>query len=396
MSAVLSPLESIAAGSDGDFWSEVRGLYPIVDWEYIHFNSGSAGVMPRPVLDYQREMILRMNSMAPYQAWVQWQPIKKKTLGRLEQLIGASDGSTQIMRNTTEALNTIITTMPLDSGDEIIVARHDYPFALNAYRHRADRDGATVVQLDLDLPLSDDEIVHHYEQAITDGTRYIHLTAMTHREGHILPVKRLTDMAHEHGVQVVVDGAHTIAHYPIDLTDWGVDYFATSLHKWLQAPHGNGLIYVRPDRLAGLRPFSSCMSGVEGTMDQYEHMGTRAFNQEIGIDAALDYHDWLGFDRKMDRLHELRAYWTDRLSNVSGIVWHTDLAGQKYGAIASFSINGKSSGAIKGALKKEHSIHVKTVGIKPKTSAVRISVDTFTSFEELDRLVEAIHLIAKN
>ena len=127
-------------GTSGVNWDEVRNLFPVSKWDKIHFNSGSAGVMPLPVQDHLIDLIKYMNQRAPYEAWNDWQVIKKENLTRLAHMLNTTAEEIQVVRNTTEALNMIIYGLPLEADDEVIVAEHDYPFALNAYENRATKD----------------------------------------------------------------------------------------------------------------------------------------------------------------------------------------------------------------------------------------------------------------
>lgn len=374
-------------------WEYVRSLFPISEWEKIHFNSGSAGVMPQQTQNVLIELIKVMNKKAPYEAWNDWQHIKSSNIKRLAEIINAHPDELQIVRNTTEALNMIIYGLPIQSGDEVIVAEHDYPFALNAYDNRAKRDGLVVKKISTPLPDSDESIVAQYANAIGPNTKYIHVTFMTHHEAHIMPVKNLVEMAHDRGLEVIIDGAHTLAHIDVDLSDIGADYYATSLHKWLNAPHGTGLIYVQKEKIETLHNHPSSYPKYTDSIDKYEHIGTRAFHQEIGISAALDFHDWLGFGNKKNRLQELNSYWTTQLNILPNVELHTMQSSSYGGAISTFSIAGLRGGAIVKRLDKDYSIHAKSVGLY-EGSGVRISVNVFTSFTDLDRLIEAITKIA--
>lgn len=374
-------------------WDHIRSLFPISAWEKIHFNSGSAGVMPLPVQDYLFDLIRQMNAIAPYEAWNQWQGIKSQNLTRLSQYLHTSPEEIQVVRNTTEALNMIIYGIPLNKGDEVIIAEHDYPFAINAYENRALRDGISLKKIKCALPATHDEVLQYYKEALSDNTKIVHLTYMTHHEGHILPVKAIIEMCHQRGIQVVVDGAHTLAHIDVNLSYIRADYYATSLHKWLNAPHGTGLLYVKREHISRLHNHPSSNPSSFDSINKYEHLGTRAFHQEIGIAAALDFHEWVGFDKKKERLLELNRYWISKIADLDKVSIHTDLTTGYSGAIGTFSIEGISGSNIVKQLDIDYDIHAKSVGLY-SGSGVRISVNIFTSISDLDRLVLAVSEIA--
>ena len=251
----LAGLQAQFNTSAGIDWEAVRHQFPVSQWDMIHFNSGSAGVLSIPVRDYLLDLITYVNSKAPYEVWSEWQPIKKENLARLANLLSCSSQSLQVVRNTTEALNMIIYGIPLKEGDEVIISEHEYPFAKNAWLNRQQRDRIQVRSIEFDLPGSNQQIIDAYANAIGAATKVLHITHMTHRQGRILPVKEIVQLAHSRGVEVVVDGAHVVGHIPVDLGELECDYFASSLHKWLNAPHGTGLLYVHPDKIA--RPHES-------------------------------------------------------------------------------------------------------------------------------------------
>lgn len=374
-------------------WDYVRSLFPITQWSKVHFNSGSAGVMPLPVLDHLIELMRQMNRVAPYEAWSGWHSVRMRNLERLAQCLNTSPEELQVVRNTTEALNMIIYGLPLKVGDEVIIAEHDYPFAINAYNNRSLRDGIKVTKISCPIPAGHDEVVECYRASLSEATRVVHLTYMTHREGHIMPVKEIIDLCHERGIQLVLDGAHTLAQIDVDLRDIQADYYATSLHKWLNAPHGTGLIFVRKDLISSLYNHPSSYPDAAESINKFEHIGTRAFYNEIGISAALDFHEWIGFNNKKDRLRKLNRYWMSRITDIPGVSMHTTIHPDYSCAVGAFSIDGLGGTQIAKILEEDHGIHAKSVGLY-QGSGVRISVNVFTSFDELDRLVAAIESIA--
>jgi len=373
-------------------WDGVRNQFPVVNWEKLHFNSGSAGVMPTVVSDHLKSLTDVMNHMAPYEAWASWQESMGNTRSRLAQMIHVETEELQFVRNTTEALNIIIYGLRLTSSDEVILGEHDYPYAINAWKNREARDNVKLKLIKYQLPETDDAIVEAYAMAITPRTKVMHVTYMTHRQGHIMPVRRLVELAQQHDIQVVVDGAHTLAHIPLDLSALECDYYATSLHKWLNAPHGTGLLYINKNRIADLMPHPSS-NQPDDTIFKYAHLGTRAYQQEVGISAALDFHDLIGSEQKYNRLQELKHYWTGQLLDNARMKWHTDLSDDKSCAVATIGIEGKSTSQVLKSLDQDYNIHAKSVG-GSWGSGVRISPNIFTNFQDLDHLVKAINEIS--
>ncbi len=374
-------------------WEEVKNSFPISSWDKLHLNSGSAGVMPTPVQEYLIDAIRYMNSRAPYEAWSNWQTIKKSNILRLGELIHASSDSIEIVRNTTEALNMLINGLKMKREDEVIISNNAYPFAVNAWENKKIKDGIAINRIQYTLPLSDDEIVRKYTEAITLKTKVIHITHMTHREGHIQPMAEIINLAHKHNIQVVVDGAHCVGQIPLDLIADNVDYYASSLHKWLNAPHGTGLLYVRPQLISTLYNHPSSYLNATDSIHKFEHIGTRAFHQEIGISAALDYHDAIGLNNKLDRLQALKEYCYEQLKGLSKVTWHTNIDRHYSGGVFTLSVQNYSGGQLVKMLDKEYDIHIKSVG-STWGSGIRVSVNVFHDTGDLDKFIAAIQNIA--
>ena len=374
-------------------WGRIKEAFPISNWEKLHLNSGSAGVMPTPVQNYVIEAIKYMNSKAPYEVWGEWQEIKESNLSRLQQMIGGQEKSIQIVRNTTEALNMIISGLKLNSQDEVIISNNAYPFAMNAWLNRAQRDDLNINKIEYTLPMSDDGIVQQYEAAITPQTKVIHITHMTHQQGHIQPIERVIKLARQHDIKVVVDGAHCVGHIALDFVKSDIDYYASSLHKWLNAPHGTGLIYVRPELVGHLYNHPSSYLNASDQIEKFEHIGTRAFHQEIGLHAALDFHDNIGLVNKMDRLQSLKEYWANAIAPLSKVHLHTDINASYSGAIATISVDGYKAHQLVKLLDQDHNIHIKGVSGK-WGSGLRMSVNIFHDFADMDRFITTITDVA--
>ena len=392
--SLIPTVRLMGSNTEGVDWGHVRDLFPISTWEKIYLNSGSAGVMPTPVQDHLIELIKKVNSKAPYEVLGEWQEIKASNLSRLAEMTNCGHGELQIVRNTTEALNMIIYGLTLDNGDEVVMGQQDYPFAKNAWLNRAKRDDLIIKEVDLQIPAHDEEILAAYDKLITDKTEVVHITHITHREGHIMPVKKLTALAHSKGAQVVVDGAHSVANINLDLKDLDCDYFASSLHKWLNAPLGTGLLYVKEEKIKDLYNHPSSHLEAYDSINKFEHLGTRAWANEMGISAALDFHEALGHENKMNRLQELKEYWTGQLMDVDNFKLKTWIEPRYSRAVATFSLDNVSNGKILNSLNRDYNIHAKSVG-GIGGGGIRVSPNVFTTEEELDQLVFAIRKLSQ-
>jgi len=372
-------------------WDEIRSYFSASKHELINLNNGSSGVMPNPVLDKYIEYLRQINSFAPYHVFQGWEKACNENLFRLAQLINAKNGELAFVRNTTEAVNLILWGLNWNAGDEILKANWDYPLVdFTCERLKAEYK-VNIRSIPENLyGLSDEEIVHLYENNITDKTKLIILTWITHREGQSLPVKKICQMAKSHDIEVLIDGAHTIGQIDIDLEDIGCDYFASSLHKWLNAPLGSGVLYIKQDRIPSHKPHISFDPKLIEDKKKYEYLGTRAFQNLMCLGPALDFLELTGIKKKEKRLKALSNYWIDALSSEKGLQIYTDK--NRYCAVVSMGLESISAGKIKKILNSEFGVHVKSSGY-PGRSMIRVSPNIYTNFEDLDKFIEGIRKI---
>ncbi len=374
-------------------WDYIAGLFPVRNWDKLHLNSGSAGVMPSHLIKNTCNLIHELNSAAPYEVWGKWQKIKNHNISRLQDICNGNNGVFSLVRNTTEGLNTIISNLKLSAGDEIIYADHDYPYVVNAIKNRAKRDALSLNKLIINLSEPDENIIQQYLDAISEKTRVIILTHMTHREGQIIPIKQIIREAYNREIVTVVDGAHMVGHRRINLAQINPDFYVSSLHKWLNAAHGTGMLFTHANSLDKIHAFASSNESDINTARQFEHLGTRGFYTEIALAGSLDFYDEIGAVAKEERLNHLTGYWVEKVRDHPNVKIHTRPLEGQYGGVASFSIKNKSVGSVLQTLDEKYNIHSKTVGSQ-WGSAVRISTNLFVLEEDLDQLINAIRELA--
>ena len=299
-------------------------------------------------------------------------------------------------RNSSEGLETVIFGLPLQRGDEVVAARQDYPNMINAYKQREHRDGIKVVWINLDLPSEDDDyLVRQYVNAFTSKTKVVHITHIINWNGQILPVKKIAAEAHKRNIEVVVDGAHSFAHFDFKVPDLDCDYFAASLHKWLYAPIGSGLLYVRKYKIKKLYPlFATSDDPLKDDIRKFEHLGTRPFFIEQAIGKAVEFHEMIGIERKEKRLHYLKNYWMDKIKDLPKVKLNTSL-NPKFGcAIGNIGIEGKKPNELDSFLLDKYKVH--TVAISwENINGVRVTPNVYTTIKNLDVLVDGITAFTK-
>lgn len=389
----IDHLSPEAAATDEDYWSVIQQSYT-VNPNLIILNNG--GVSPAPkVVQEAVERYNRLSNEGP--SFYMWrildqgrEPLREK----LALLAGCSPDEIAINRNTTEALNTIIYGLDLKAGDEVIGTKQDYPHMIQAWRQRAMREGIVYNQLNFNFPIeNDDEIVAVYEKAITPKTKIIHVTHMINWVGQIMPVKKIAQMAHRHGLEVVVDGAHSFGLLDFKIPDLECDYFGTSLHKFLSAPIGSGMLWIKKEKIEKIWPLTCNDKPRSGDIRKFESLGTRSFPIEQGIGEAVNFHNAIGSKRKEERIRYLKNYWAQKVKDIPKVKLHTSLKSQYSCAICGVSIDGMTPGELDNALFTTYKIH--TVGIVwENISCVRVTPHVYTRLQDLDKFALAIEEIA--
>jgi selenocysteine lyase/cysteine desulfurase len=252
-----------------------------------------------------------------------------------------------------------------------------------------------MVWVNLELPSEDEQyLVDQYVKAFSPRTRVVHITHIINWNGQILPVRKIAEEAHRRGIEVVVDGAHSFAHFEFRIPDLDADYFASSLHKWLYAPIGSGMMYVRKNRIKNLYPLFAGDDPLKADIRKFENLGTRPFFIEQAIGKAIDFHDMIGGDRKEKRLHYLKNYWMEKIKDIPRVRLNTSLDPKWGCAIGNVGIEGRKPGELDSFLFEKYKIH--TVAIEwENIRGVRITPNVYTTTRNLDQLVEGINAFAK-
>lgn len=378
---------------DEDYWSIIQQAYS-VNPSIINLNNGGVSPAPRIVQDALDRYNKLTNEAPSYYMWrvidLGREPLREK----LADLAGASPSEIAINRNATEALNTVIFGLRLRAGDEVIGTLQDYPNMINAWKQRQVRDGIVYKQVNFELPIEDDEaIVSAYEKAITPKTKLLHVTHVVNWVGQIMPVKKIAAMAHRKGVEVLVDGAHSFGLLNFKIPDLGADYFGTSLHKFLSAPIGSGMLWIRKEKIKNTWPLVCNDKPESDDIRKFETLGTRSFAIEQAIGEAVNFHNAIGSERKEKRIHYLKNYWASEAKKFPKVRIHTSLNPAYSCAICGVSIDGMTPSELESELYNKYKIH--TVGIVwQKISCVRVTPHVYTKPKDLDKLIKAIGEIA--
>jgi selenocysteine lyase/cysteine desulfurase len=297
-------------------------------------------------------------------------------------------------RNASEGLQICQLGIDLKKGDEIVLTKQDYPNMINAWKQREKRDGIVLKWVDLPMPIEDDEaIVNAYREQFSNRTRMIQIMHMINWNGQILPVRKLSDAAHEEGIEVLVDGAHTFAHLDFKIEDLNCDYYGTSLHKLLCSPFGTGMLWIKQDKIPGIWPLTAPAEPESTDVRKFEAMGTRSFPSELAIGTAIEFHELIGIERKEARLRYLKNYWMEGVSDINGIKYNTSLMEPYSCGLGNFAIEGIETPEIQKQLMNKYRIYTISINWE-NINGIRVTPNVYTSTTDLDRFINAVHEIA--
>ena len=385
-----SPMEAV---NDEELWERMAQAYTVSP-NILNLNNGGVSPQPKVVQDAVDRYYHLSNEAPTYYMWQILDKGREPLRRKLADLAGKSPDEIAINRNATEALGTVTWGLTLQKGDEIVMTKQDYPNMIHAWKQKEMRDGIKIKWLNLKLPIDkEEEIVRAFTEASSSNTRIWHITHMINWTGQIMPVRRLCEEARKRNIISIVDGAHTFAHMDFKLSDFDPDYYGTSLHKWLCAPFGTGMLYVKKENIAGLWPLFPNDKPQSADIRKFETLGTRSFAPEQAIGQAIDFHNAIGSQRKAQRLHFLKNYWCEKVIKNSRVRLNISLSPQFSCALGSFSIEGMEPETVANRLMGE--FQILTVGIKwENISGVRVTPHVYTTTKDLDRFVEAVLKIA--
>ena len=382
-----------ALAADDQFWNQIRTQYMLKP-DYINLENGFYNFIPQPTLEKYIQHIRDINYQGSYYMRTVQRDNKKRMAAKLATVAGCSPEELIITRNTTESLDLIIAGQDWKAGDEALMAIQDYGSMLDMFEQVSKRYGVLLNKVSIpNLPDSDEEIVSLYEKAITPKTKLLMIPHMVNITGHILPVRKICDMAHSKGVEVMVDGAHAFAHIQYKISELDCDYYGTSLHKWMSVPLGAGFLFVKKEKIAKTWPLIG-----DGTKDlsdirRLNHIGTHACATDLTIEDAIDFYNMIGAERKEKRLRYIQQYWTSRVKNVPKIIINTPTDDKRSCGIANVGIAGMTPADLAKRLMDEHKIF--TVAIDTaNVHGCRITPNVYTTVEELDAFVAALKKLA--
>lgn len=379
--------------TEDDLWKTVRGHYSLKP-DYINLENGYYNIIPNPTLYKYIEHVKTINFEGSYYMRNNLEDDNLKLRKRISDWLSCDKKNIIITRNTTESLDLIIGGYPWEKGDEAIYAQQDYGSMKLMFEQVSKRYNikAKVISIP-NHPSSDEEIVQLYENQITKKTKLLMVCHMINITGQILPIKKICEMAHSYGVEVMVDGAHCIGHFNFSIEDLNCDYYGSSLHKWLSAPLGAGLLYIKEKHISKIWPLLAGHSNDFNGIKKLNHLGTNPVHVHLAINNALDYIDWVGIKRKGKRLKKLQNHWIQNLKNVSNVEINTPLSFSRSFGIGNIGIKGMPPKIMAEQLLKKFNIF--TVAIDyANVKGCRITPNVYNSIDEIEIFIDAIRKLA--
>lgn len=383
-----STVSADTLAEDEKFWAGIRKGYRLKP-DYINLENGYYCMQPQETLENFIAHVREVNYQAAYYMRTVQQENKLKVVTKLAELVGCTAEEVRLTRNTTESLDTVINGIHWNAGDEAIMAEQDYGSIVNMFKLMEKRYGIVLKTVSVpNHPASDEELVALYEKMITPKTRLLLVSHMVNITGQILPIRKICDMAHAKGVEVLVDGAHAFAHFQFSIPELGCDYYGASLHKWLSTPLGAGLLYVKQGKAPALWSMMADWN-MKDDISHLAHTGTHPVHTDLAILNAIDYYNVIGAERKEKRLRYLQNYWTSKVRSMPHIVLNTPEDPARSCAIANVGVKGMKPADLADTLLKKYKIY--TVAIDGAgVQGCRISPNVYTTLKELDAFVQAL------
>src|SRR5256884_3052548 len=388
--AHLTPEE---AATDEDYWATIQNSFSVTRG-IINLNKGGVSPSPRIVTEALVRYIWQQEDATAYTMWQILEPQSETIRTGLAELFGCDREEIAITRNASESLETLLLGLDLKSGDEVLTTTQDYGRMVTSIRERERREGIKLNLIKIPTPPKNiNEITAAFQRAITPRTRLIQIAHQVNITGQITPVKAVCEMARAHGVETIVDGAHSFAQFYFKQPDLNCDYFGTSLHKWLYAPKGTGLLYVKRDKVAKVWPLFAAEEKQKSDIRKFEEIGTHSAAPKLAIGEAMLFHNGIGGKRKEARVRYLSRYWMDQLKNIPKVRFNTSFDPNQSCAIGNVHVEGTDPNAVGSYLFSQHHIFTTPI-VHEEFQGLRITPNLYTTLLELDRFCEVMARIA--
>ncbi len=381
--------------SDEDFWGRIQSAFD-VDRSIINLNNGGVSPSPKTVIDAFKRYTDYYNQAPSYYMWRHVEPQVETIREKLAIDFGCDKEEVAITRNASESLQIVQQGMNLKKGDEVLTSTQDYPRMLTTYTQLERRWGVKLVQVKYPTPLLDkDDYVEAFRNGITSKTKAILVSHICFLTGQILPVLEVSKLAHEHGIPVICDAAHSFNHIPYKLKDLQCDFFGTSLHKWTYAPIGTGMLYVKKDLIKTIWPLMAAPKEMDENIRKFEEIGTHPAANHNAIGEALAFNETIGIERKAARFRYLHSRWIDGVRDFENVKFRVNIDGEEnWCGLVNFYIEGTDVQKVADYFLNQHRIFVVPI-VHNEFKGIRVTPNVYTLESEIDLFAEKVLSIAK-
>src|SRR6188474_1707185 len=382
------------AAMDEDYWSVIQNAFTVTRG-IVNLNNGGVSPSPRIVTEALVRYTWQQEDATAYTMWQILEPQSETIRSGLAEVFGCDAEEIAITRNASESLEILLMGLDLKSGDEILTSTQDYPRMLTTLKQRELREGLKLNLIKIPIaPANVDDIAAAFERAVTPKTKLILVSHQINLTGQILPVKKVCDMAHARGIETIVDGAHSFAQFDFKREDLGCDYFGTSLHKWIYAPKGTGMLYVRKEKIPKVWALMASEDKNRNDIRKYEEIGTHSAAMRLAIGEAILFHNAIGAKRKEERLRYLSRYWMNNLKSIPKVGFNTSFDPLQSCAIANFKVEGVDPVQLGSYLMSKHKIFTTPI-VHDEFTGIRITPNVYTTLWELDRFCDVVEQVAR-
>ncbi|MGK2962046.1 MAG: aminotransferase class V-fold PLP-dependent enzyme [Gemmatimonadaceae bacterium] len=391
-SSLADPRPDDVVARDETYWARVRALYTL-DKDVLNFDHGWTNPAPAAAVDELARKARLLEALPAEHLPGMWEGVSTTKLrAALASIMSVSPDEISLLRNATEALDTVLLGFPLEPGDEIVCSVHDYYAMIDALHQRRLRDRVVLRTIEPPIPASLGSIETLYATAIGERTRLVLLTHPSNLTGQLLPVQRIAAMAHAVGAKVVVDGAQSLGVLADPVLSLGCDFYGASAHKWLGAPVGLGVLWMKTELMQSVWPLIPSPAEEKGRA-RFEWIGTAPEYINVASLPALAVHDQIGAERKAARLRYLATIFRDSLSKrLPGVKFYASSPAMTLG-LTTFEIDGVDSAKLQQGLRNKQNILVQAMtGIRsdPRIRGIRVSPNVYSTPAEVERVVRAI------
>lgn len=385
--------EQLGSGANDEaYWEFVKSQF-VLEKRLRYFNNGSLGTCPEYVFQATEQFRRTLDGFPSRYMWGAWEDQKEAVREKAAEMLSVSPENIALIHNTTEGMNLIASSLDLAEGEEILLSNHEHTSARIPWKYWQEKKGIVLKTVDLPLlPESKEDIVSRFSEAITAKTRVISLVHVTNTNGMRLPVKEISEMAHERGILVAVDGAQSMGMFKINLVELGCDFFTSSSHKWLFSPKGMGIFYATEVAQKFLKPLIVCRGYDDPSIRRLENYNTRNLPELLGLGAALDFRKLIGQEKIERRIYALKTYLREQLADEDKFIFKTPAANELSIGIQTVELVGRYADEANQDLTNSYEIDCRPM-MSHTLNGLRISLAIFNTKADIDYLASALKTV---